>query len=157
MLVQMETMKKKKEIITPTIIKRVSENYLKSLQPVLKAMKTGKKSNMTRYEDIVLSTLDNTLDSGLNEITNVVNVDYFLEQQEKLCNEISTKDIDIKIIQKLQIMGVDYEVAKVAVEKIIEEYGEKKSFKFLLQQSASLALMDGLEEDIQNEINKSEK
>ncbi|MBT2579844.1 ATP-binding protein [Bacillus sp. ISL-8] len=157
MLVQMETMKKKKEIITPTIIKRVSENYLKSLQPVLKAMKTGKKSNMTRYEDIVLSTLDNTLDSGLNEITNVVNVDYFLEQQEKLCSENSTKDIDIKIIQKLQIMGVDYEVAKVSVEKIIGEYGEKKSFKFLLQQSASLALIDGLEEDIQNETNKSEK
>ena len=42
MLVQIETMKKKKENITPTIIKRVSEKYLKSLQPVLQSMKTGK-------------------------------------------------------------------------------------------------------------------
>ena len=77
MLVQIETMKKKKENITPTIIKRVSEKYLKSLQPVLQSMKTGKKSNMTRYEDIVLSTLDDTLDSSLNEIANTVNVNYF--------------------------------------------------------------------------------
>ena len=76
MLVQIETMKKKKNI-TPTIIKRVSEKYLKSLQPVLQSMKTGKKSNMTRYEDIVLSTLDDTLDSSLNEIANTVNVNYF--------------------------------------------------------------------------------
>ncbi|PGE01306.1 ATP-binding protein [Bacillus pseudomycoides] len=151
MLVQMETMKKKKEVITPIIIKRVSENYLKSLQPVLKAMKTGKKSNMARYEDIVLSTLDDTLDSGLNEVTNVVNVNYFLEQQEALCSQNSKDDLDIRIIQKLQNMEIDYEVAKVSVEKVLEEYGEKKSFKFLLQQSASLALTYGLEENIQNE------
>ncbi|HDR4862182.1 MULTISPECIES: ATP-binding protein [Bacillus cereus group] len=148
MLVQMETMKKKKENITSTIIKRVSENYLKSLQPVLKAMKTGKKSNMTRYEDIVLSTLDNTLESGLNEITNVVNVDYFLEKQEKMCNKNLTEDIDVKIIGKLQFMGIDYELAKVSVEKIIEEYGEKKSFKFLLQQSVALALSNGSEDNV---------
>ncbi|EOP54859.1 hypothetical protein IIW_00993 [Bacillus cereus VD136] len=151
MLVQMETMKKKKEVITPTIIKRVSENYLKSLQPVLKAMKTGKKSNMARYEDIVLSTLDDTLDSGLNEVTNIVNVNYFLEQQEALCSQNSKDNLDIRIIQKLQNMEIDYEVAKVSVEKVLEEYGEKKSFKFLLQQSASLALTYGLEENIQNE------
>lgn len=151
MLVQMETMKKKKEVITPIIIKRVSENYLKSLQPVLKAMKTGKKSNMARYEDIVLSTLDDTLDSGLNEVTNVVNVNYFLEQQEALCSQNPKDDLDIRIIQKLQNMEIDYEVAKVSVEKVLEEYGEKKSFKFLLQQSASLALTYGLEENIQNE------
>lgn len=151
MLVQMETMKKKKEVITPTIIKRVSENYLKSLQPVLKAMKTGKKSNMARYEDIVLSTLDDTLDSGLNEVTNIVNVNYFLEQQEALCSQNSKDDLDIMIIQKLQNMEMDYKVAKVSVEKVLEEYGEKKSFKFLLQQSASLALTYGLEENIQNE------
>ncbi|WP_242660738.1 hypothetical protein [Bacillus tropicus] len=141
-------MKKKKENITSTIIKRVSENYLKSLQPVLKAMKTGKKSNMTRYEDIVLSTLDNTLESGLNEITNVVNVDYFLEKQEKMCNKNLTEDIDVKIIGKLQFMGIDYELAKVSVEKIIEEYGEKKSFKFLLQQSVALALSNGSEDNV---------
>ncbi|MGH1143068.1 ATP-binding protein [Bacillus pseudomycoides] len=151
MLVQMETMKKKKEVITPTIIKRVSENYLKSLQPVLKAMKTGKKSNMARYEDIVLSTLDDTLDSGLNEATSVVNVNYFLEKQEALCSQNSKDDLDIRIIQKLQNMEINYEVAKVSVEKVLEEYGEKKSFKFLLQQSASLALTYGLEENIQNE------
>lgn len=151
MLVQMETMKKKKEVITPTIIKRVSENYLKSLQPVLKAMKTGKKSNMERYEDIVLSTLDDTLDSGLNEVTNIVNVNYFLEQQEALRSQNSKDDLDIRIIQKLQNMEIDYEVAKVSVEKVLEEYGEKKSFKFLLQQSAALALTYGLEENIQNE------
>ncbi|EEL47913.1 Tn7-like transposition protein C [Bacillus cereus Rock3-44] len=151
MLVQMETMKKKKEVITPNIIKRVSENYLKSLQPVLKAMKTGKKSNMARYEDIVLSTLDDTLDYGLNEVTNVVNVNYFMDQQEALCNPNSKDDLEIRIIQKLQSMEIDYEVAKVSVEKVLEEYGEKKSFKFLLQQSASLALSNGLVENIQDE------
>ncbi|PFD40375.1 transposase [Bacillus cereus] len=151
MLVQMETMKKKKEVITPTVIKRVSDNYLKSLQPVLKAMKTGKKSNMARYEDIVLSTLDDTLDSGLNEVANIVNVNYFMDQQETLCNQNSKGDIDIRIIQKLQGMEIDYEVAKVSVEKVLEEYGEKKNFKFLLQQSASLALSNGLVENIQDE------
>ncbi|MGN5648673.1 hypothetical protein [Bacillus sp. Brlt_9] len=98
-----------------------------------------------------MSTLDDTLDSGLNEVTNVVNVNYFLEQQEALCSQNSKDDLDIRIIQKLQNMEIDYEVAKVSVENVLEEYGEKKSFKFLLQQSASLALTYGLEENIQNE------
>lgn len=148
MLVQMETMKKKKEVITPTIIKRVSDNYLKSLQPVLKAMKTGKKSNMARYEDIVLSTIEDTLDSSLNEISNVVNVNYFLEQQENMYNQNSKDDLDIRIIQQLQSMEIDYEVAKMSVEKILREYGEKQNFKFLLQQSVSAALSHGVEDNM---------
>ncbi|MGH1000455.1 ATP-binding protein [Bacillus cereus] len=154
MLVQMETMKKKKEVITPNIIKRVSESYLKSLQPVLKAMKTGKKSHMARYEDIVLSTLDDTLDYGLNEVTNVVNVNYFMDQQEALCNPNSKDDLDIRIIQKLQIMEIDYEVAKNSVEKILEVYGEKQSFKFLLQKSVSMALSYELEKNKPDEIDE---
>lgn len=140
MLVQMETMKKKKESITPTIIKRVSEKYLKSLQPVLQSMKTGKKSNMTRYEDIVLSTLDDTLDSSLNEIANTVNVNYFLEQQENMCNKSYKDNLEEKIISKLQSMEIEYDVAKLSVDKILNEYGEKQSYKFLLQQSVALAL-----------------
>lgn len=65
-----------------------------------------------------------------------------------MCNKNLTEDIDVKIIGKLQFMGIDYELAKVSVEKIIEEYGEKKSFKFLLQQSVALALSNGSEDNV---------
>ena len=37
-------------------------------------------------------------------------------------------------------MEIDYDVAKLSVDKILNEYGEKQSYKFLLQQSVALAL-----------------
>lgn len=57
-----------------------------------------------------------------------------------MCNKSYKDDAEEKIIRKLQSMEIDYDVAKLSVDKILNEYGEKQSYKFLLQQSVALAL-----------------
>ena len=57
-----------------------------------------------------------------------------------MCNKSYKDDLEEKIIRKLQSMEIDYDVAKLSVDKILNEYGEKQSYKFLLQQSVALAL-----------------
>ncbi|MDG1606247.1 AAA family ATPase, partial [Bacillus paranthracis] len=152
-LTQIETMKKKKEIITPAMFNKASKNHLGALKPIISALKSGNESEMRNYDDILIEFIHNDSNTAIDQEINQINLD-LLEKQSKEIRQKQDRfdEVQFIILNKLKELNIDYKVAKKAISKVIKENPEQQNnTNFLMQETLLVALTLNKHEQVQNQ------
>ncbi|MEW9577343.1 ATP-binding protein [Bacillus toyonensis] len=141
-LTQMETMKKKKEVITPRMFQEASKKHLRILKPMLSAIKSGNKAEMKKYEDILITFINEKSEGIIDNEIEAINMEYHLEKQNEQMQQKDTKEaLELKLIDKIQAIGFGYKEVKKAVGDVLRAYEKNMSEEFLAQQAIQYIFM----------------
>ncbi|MGE7717623.1 ATP-binding protein [Priestia megaterium] len=115
-----------KEIITPELIKRIAKEDLKLVQPMLKALRTGRLADLERYQDIMPMDIEEYLVMRESKLDLRATIQKKKDiQAQKRQNK---NDEGIAIIMKtLTSIGVSADKAEKAAIKTIKEKGSSYS------------------------------
>ncbi|MFJ5772479.1 ATP-binding protein [Psychrobacillus sp. NPDC093180] len=111
------------EKITPNIIRKVSEKYLKTLQPMLRALREGRLEDIARYDDITPFDIEDFLLQRKNPINMR---DKITREKEKIAEKRQQKEISIleKVILTLIDLDINEKLAETTAKKVIKENKE---------------------------------
>lgn len=122
-LSQIKAISTGKEVITPEIIKKVSNENLKMIKPAIEAIKSGDIKKIAKYEDLYTPIdVSNFIMKNEQEINLRNKIEYFKRDIGK-----SNKNIKEESILSLIELGVKSKTAKEIVEKLIIEGKEEKN------------------------------
>ncbi|MDP7981248.1 ATP-binding protein [Bacillus sp. WLY-B-L8] len=141
-LTQMETMKKKKEVITPKMFQEASKKHLRILKPMLSAIKSGNRAEMKKYEDILITFINEEVEGIIDNEIEAFNLEYHLEQQqEQMQSKDNKEELELRLLDKIQSIGFSYKDAKEAIINVLQVYEKNKSEEFLAQQAIQYIIM----------------
>ncbi|HDR7257777.1 ATP-binding protein [Bacillus sp. BR_7] len=115
------------EKITPAAIKQVAKDDLKLVQPMLKALRDGRISELEKYADIMPMDIEEYLVMRESKIDlrATIQKKKEIQEQKRKSKNITTTEI---IMSSLIALGIDVEVAqKVAVKAIKDKQGSSLS------------------------------
>ncbi|WML58110.1 ATP-binding protein [Neobacillus sp. PS2-9] len=108
------------ERITPKAIKQVGNEDLKLVQPMLKALRTGRESEIIKYEDITPMDLKEFLELRKSKIDLRASIQKKKDEQERQKKEFEVSQME-KAIHALITLGVDANDAEKAVRIVLKE------------------------------------
>lgn len=108
------------EKITPAAIKQVARDDLKLVQPMLKALKDGRTSELEKYADIMPMDIEEYLVMRESKIDLRATIQKKKELQAQKRQEKQTTYIET-IMSSLIALGIDVEVAQKAATKALKE------------------------------------
>lgn len=123
MFAQSYAMEKGYDKISPNMIRKVSEKYLKMLQPMLKALREGRLEDIARYDDITPFDIEEFL---IQRETPINMRDKITREKEKIAEKRQQKEISIlqKVTLTLMNLDIDGKLAEMTAKKIIKENKE---------------------------------
>ncbi|WP_348775002.1 hypothetical protein [Psychrobacillus sp. NEAU-3TGS] len=123
MFAQSYAMEKGYEKISPNMIRKVSEKYLKMLQPMLKALREGRLEDIARYDDITPFDIEDFL---LQRKTPINMRDKITREKEKIAEKREQKEISIlqKVTITLMNLDINEKLAEMTAKKVIQENKE---------------------------------
>jgi hypothetical protein len=136
------------ENITPDIIKKVAEEKLKLVRPMLQALKSGNLKEIAKYSDIQpvdMSDFKHAYDEQINKMTGDSGYSHYNnpEYEEK-------HDIVGQVVLKLLELAVDANIAKKAAEITLEaKNDENESLPAFVKEAFKIAL------DMENRLIKN--
>jgi hypothetical protein len=108
------------EILTPELIFKVGKEDLKMVQPMLKALKSGIESEITKYEDITPMNLKGFLEQRKSLIDLRATIQKKKEEQQKENEQFQISQME-KTISALITLGTEPKIAERAVRKVLKE------------------------------------
>lgn len=151
-MAQLRSIATGKEIVSPAMIRQVSDDNLKLVKPMLLALKSGKKKEMEKYGDIM-----------------PIDIDAFYAEHEKhlILNEnakqkkmvIKQKKLDItellqEAVLKLLQYGIEPELAKRTVQEVININVGNTDISQIIKESMIVALRDDIDKADQKKNRK---
>lgn len=112
------------EVITSKIIKQVSKDDLKLVQPMLKALRDGRTSELEKYADIMPMDIEEYLVMRESKIDLRATLQKKKEIQAQKRQEKQITHIET-IMSSLIALGIDVEVAQKAATKALHESVDK--------------------------------
>lgn len=137
-LVQIESMKKKKEIITVSMFEKAVKMHLRVLLPILKALKSGSQAQIRKFDDILTKVIHTDSNKVIDEVINTVTEELLRQKREKEKGQQQNNFEDLKfmLMTKLQELNINYKVAEQAVETVLREHDNQyDNINFLLQEA----------------------
>lgn len=125
------------EEITPHLMKRVSEENLKMIQPMLEALKSGDYKKIALYEDICTVDFENFLTSQRKDIDFTKRIKEFKDAEKQ-----KEKSIQEEAVLKLIDLDIKEYQARKAVSDVVEEYGEDISLRELITKALTVIETD---------------
>lgn len=119
-LAQSRAIETGKEIITSEAIIQVGKEDLKLVQPMLKALKSGRESEIAKYEDITPMDLKGFLEQRKSKIDLRATIQKKKEEQEKQKQKFEISQME-KAIHALITLGINTKDAEKAVRKVIKD------------------------------------
>lgn len=141
-LTQIETMKKKNEVITPAMFNKAAKNHLGALKPIISALKSGVESQIRNYDDILMEFNRNDSNTAIDQAINQINLDLLEKQRKEMKKQQANSDeIQLILLSKLKELKIDYSIASKAISQVLKEHPEQKSnINFLMQETLLIAL-----------------
>ncbi|QHA90172.1 ATP-binding protein [Bacillus sp. N1-1] len=139
MLSQVKAISLGKDKIGVQLIKRASEESLKLVKPMIKALRSGIPSEISKYEDI--RPID--MEEELEKYAASVDLQDKIRVQKKLqANKQRKKEQTIMEEVTLQLLGMDFEAdhIQVAVRKTLKRYGENVEKSLIVKQAFKLLM-----------------
>lgn len=112
------------EIITPAAIKQVAKDDLKLVQPMLKALRDGRTSELEKYADIMPMDIEEYLVMRESKIDLRATIQKKKELQAQKRQEKQITHIET-IMSSLIALGIDVEIAQKAATKALNETGNE--------------------------------
>lgn len=108
------------ETITPKAIKQVAKDDLKLVQPMLKALRDGRTSELEKYADIMPMDIEEYLVMRESKIDLRATIQKKKEIQAKKRQAMSVSKVET-LITSLTSIGVNIEIAEKAALKVMKE------------------------------------
>lgn len=112
------------EMLTPAAIKQVEKDDLKLVQPMLKALRDGRTSELEKYADIMPMDIEEYLVMRESKIDLRATVQKKKELQAQKRQEKQITNIET-IMNALIALGIEVEIAQKAATKALNEVGNE--------------------------------
>ncbi|MBT2644327.1 AAA family ATPase [Bacillus sp. ISL-41] len=131
-LAQSRAIETGKETITSSAIIQVGKEDLKLVQPMLKALKSGRESEIAKYEDITPMDLKSFLEQRKSKIDLRASLQKKKEEQEKQKKKFEISQVE-KAIHALITLDIEPKLAEKAVKKAHKESATGNSNDILVR------------------------
>lgn len=125
------------EMITPAAIKQVAKDDLKLVQPMLKALKDGRTSELEKYADIMPMDIEEYLVMRESKIDLRATIQKKKELQAQKRQDKRLTHIET-IMSSLIALGIDVEIAQKATTKALNET-DNKDLPSLMKSAINIA------------------
>jgi len=152
MLSQVKAITLGEEKISMQIVKSVSNDSLRLVQPMLKALRTGIPSEISKYEDIRPIDMDEAMETYKASLN-------FQEKQrtQKKIQSQNRQKKEQSLLEEvtLQLMAMDFETTEFPTifKKIFKKYGEDIEKSIMIKEAVKLLI----EKDEKKEISSSNR
>lgn len=132
-----------KEVLSPAIIRQVANDNLKLVRPMLLALKSGIKSEIEKYGDII--PID--LDSFCQDHERILKLNQRIKQSKASHKqkELDKSELLQHAVIKLLEFGIESEIAKKAVNDVINTNNSNIDLSKLIKESMIIALKDDID------------
>lgn len=145
-IAQIECVISGKKRINANIIKKVSKNNLKLVQPMIEALRSGDRKKILKYEDLKLSDISEYCEQSYESVRRK-------EDLKAIKKSIKTKRKVKEIAMSLLLsLGVDNEIAKKKIEEITIKNPDIS--KEILVQQAYKSILTDQDNDKKKDNNK---
>lgn len=118
---QIEAISKRKEIVTPSTIKKVAKENFKLVRPMLNALKSGDINKIAKYEDLTPIDIEEFCNNKISDMKKKAE----LEILKGVQTNINKENIKNDALLKLEILGIDNKKAKKYLDSInIDNYND---------------------------------
>lgn len=132
------------ESITLEVIRRVSREDLRLVQPMLEALRSGDPKKILKYDDIHPLDIQQLVQKYLAK-NRSISLEQLQQLQQMEATSLQEEDILKKVLDHLFTMGITQETAQHAVEFAFKEMDDRTNLAGLLRRATILALNpDGL-------------
>lgn len=118
-MAQVRAISSKKEIITPALIKKVAEENLKLVRPMIQSLKNGNLKGMSAYNDIMILDVSNFINNEQNQINLNSTIEQFKKVKEEKKN-IEKFDLKGEATIKLLDLGFKEEEINKYLDQVID-------------------------------------
>jgi hypothetical protein len=143
MLTQSHLISKGIESFTPTLIPKISKEYLSNIQPFINALKSGDKKKLLQYQDLVYFDVEKVMQKQMP----IMNMTTVLQQQKELLEENNKKEKYSflgNVITTLLKIGINEKIADSAARYVINNM-PGINLKVAIQEA--LSHIDNMEKD----------
>lgn len=116
-MAQVRAISSKKEIITPGLIRKVADENLKLVRPMLQSLKNGGKG-LSLYNDIMVLDVSNFINNEQNQINLNSTIDQFKKIKEEK-KDMERFDLKKEVTIKLLDLGFKEEEINVYLDQVI--------------------------------------
>lgn len=131
-----------KELINPTIIRQTAKENLKLVRPMIEALRSGNKEEISKYQDITPIDFNEIYNESISKILTSSTV--------KKANDIEL--IEEYAVLKLVELGIDANIAKISVMETIDANPQNLDKLFLVKEAMKIAF-----EKEQNKLEENRK
>lgn len=141
-MVQMRAIATAGESITPSLIKKIAEDNLKLVKPMLDALKSGNVQEISKYGDITPLGIEEFREKQLKEL----NLNMLIKQkkQQKVKQENENDKVFEEVVLKLVDLNIDPSKAKNITSNVIKSFEGsinadiifREAMRVILQQNA---------------------
>ena len=130
MATQLEAILSKKKRITPQLIKKVANDYMKLTNPMISALKSGDPQEIGKYEDLYCVDYNDIRDSYEKKFANQEKIKAIYESKHK---EIELKEQEIKneLVFTMLEIGLSESKSQKIANEILKEYGYNRELPIL--------------------------
>lgn len=128
MMTQLRAISSGKERITVSLIKKVAQEELKMVQPMLQTLKNGNFSKLAKYDDLMLPNIEDFLEQERIAVDQKQVMDSLKDGARR--KEEQTKLID-DAVYRLSLLGIESDLAKDVLVKNIEGNSSKDLTKIV--------------------------
>lgn len=145
---QMRAISNGTEKITPSIIREVSEESLKLVEPMINALRKRDIKAIQKFDDIMPLDLDAFTVNESNKFDEILNVDTAIIDSVKNATEMSSSDIIEKVIEKLMECNIDMSTARKAVIKVLKGKRNLPDIPVIVNEALRVAFQSNITETV---------
>jgi len=138
-MAQMRAIATGKEKVTPKIVQQVAKDSLQLVRPMLLALKSGKKDEIRKYEDIRPIDIQDFQEQTLH----MINLNQ-IKQQHISTQKAKKNDFDIieQVVIKLLDLDVEAGIAKRSAEAVMKVIGSDVDIAQIVKEAFKVALQN---------------
>lgn len=110
----------KKELITPSLIKRVSKDNFKLVKPMLEALKSGDIQKIAKYEDMKPINIDAFVANQISELDMMSRLDKIKSAKNELKADKTIDNVKHEALMRLAMLDVDIDIATIKVTNLLK-------------------------------------
>lgn len=153
-MAQLRAIASGKEAITSQLIRKVAQDNLKLVKPMLDALKSGKITEIAKYDDIRPVDLEGFYNEQLSQIRITEKINN-IKRQAKTEEAKSIESLIEQVILKLLELDIEPALAKKSVEQVIASFGADIDVALLTKEAAKIALVE--ESHTKKQVKKQKK
>lgn len=138
-MAQVRAISSGKEVLTPSLIKKVAKENLQLIQPMISALRSGDIKAISRYEDITPIDVEGFINQEFATVSMNEKIKELQTAKKKQEKDWKT-NVKEQAILKLIELGIESSKAKKCVDSVMEQQGEDLDVRGIVKEAFKLSI-----------------